>query len=277
MDINYKNKMVSFSKIKDLDLEETLNCGQAFRWERNEDNSYSGVIDNKVFTVYLENKTLYVKGALKKDISLLKEYFDLDLDYSKIRRDLSKKHKVLKEASTYAPGIRILKQDPFEAMISFIISQNNNISRIKKIIKSLCENFGEEIKDGYYTFPGPQKLASLSEEDLSVIKAGFRNRYILDAAKKVSTKEIDFNKLSKLSFGEAKEKLKEIKGVGDKVADCILLYGMHRLDAFPMDVWMKRAMNVLFDDMDPSYFGKYAGIAQQYIFHYSRKHKELFD
>ncbi len=268
---------VIFENVYPFDLEQTLDCGQCFRWTKNDDGSFSGVINDVFATVSYNDGILTVESEKDIDEKLFSDYFDLSLDYAKIKDDLSKLHPVLKEASTYAGGIRILRQDAFEALITFIISQNNNISRIKGIVERLCENFGEKVDDTHYTFPTAERLAQLEPDDLSVIRAGFRHRYIIDAAKKVYSGEVDLENLKTLSYEDAKKGLMKITGVGVKVADCVLLFGFHRLESFPLDVWMKRAMEVLFDNMSPDAFGEYGGIAQQYIFHYSRMHKELFE
>ena len=201
----------------------------------------------------------------------------MSLDYGKIRKQISGIHPILSEAAEYAPGIRILRQEPWEALCTFIISQNNNIKRIKGIVARLCESFGEEIARGEYAFPTAKKMSELSVDDLAPLRAGFRNRYLVDAAQKVSSKEVDLKKCFTLPYDEARTELMKITGVGVKVADCTLLFGFHRIEAFPVDVWMKRAMERLFPDMTASDFGEYAGIAQQYIFHYSRMHPELFE
>lgn len=262
--------------VKDLDLAQTLDCGQSFRWKEQEDKSFKGVAYNKAVTMKLEGETLYIDNATKEDFEKIwKPYLDLDLDYGKIRKEISKIHPVLNEAAKYAPGIRILRQEPYEALCTFIISQNNNIKRIKGIIERLCENFGEKLESGEFAFPTAEKIASLSEEDLSPLRAGFRNKYIIDGARKVASGEVNLEICKTLPYEEARAELMKIKGVGVKVADCTLLFGMHRIEAFPIDVWMKRAMEILFPDMTGEDFGEYAGIAQQYIFHYSRMHPEL--
>lgn len=268
---------VSIKNVYPFDLGQTLDCGQSFRWSKNADESFTGVAFSKVVTVSYEGTTLDISHSGEVDEKLWRRYFDLDLDYQSIKEKLSNMHPVLAQASSYAGGIRILFQDPFEALITFIISQNNNISRIKGIVKRLCEYFGEHIEGDYYTFPTPERLSALTVDDLAPIKAGFRHRYIIDAAQKVASLEIDLEKLRTFPYEEAQKELMKIKGVGVKVADCVLLYGLHRLESFPLDVWMKRAMKVLFDDMKGDEFGQFGGIAQQYIFHYSRHHKELFE
>lgn len=266
-----------FENVSPFDLAHTLDCGQSFRWKENTDGSFTGVVKDVVATVSYKNGMLKIKSKSELSEKMWRDYFDLDLDYAKIKSDLSKMHPVLAEASSYAGGIRILNQQPFEALITFIISQNNNISRIKGIVERLCENFGECIDGEHYTFPSAERLSQLSVDDLSPIRAGFRHRYIIDAAQKVQSGEIDLENLRFMNYADAQKELMKITGVGVKVADCVLLYGLHRLESFPLDVWMKRALSVLFEGYKGDEFGVYGGIAQQYIFHYSRMHKELFD
>lgn len=268
--------MIVFENTKDLDLKQTLDCGQCFRWRELEDSSFEGVVRGRAARAYTSGGCLYLDGADEADREMWRDYFDLELDYSAVRTELSALHPTMAEAARYAPGIRILRQEPFEALISFIISQNNNIKRITGIVARLCESFGEPMGGGLYRFPDADTLAALEPDDLAPIRAGFRNRYIIDAAGRVASGELDLEAVRAMPYDEARAELMKITGVGVKVADCALLYGLHRLDSFPLDVWMKRAMNVLFSDMDPGAFGEYAGIAQQYIFHYSRMHPELF-
>lgn len=269
---------IKIDGVRDLDLAQTLDCGQSFRWTENSDGSFSGVAFGKSVRVALEGENLFIYNANSEDYkNIWFDYFDLALDYGKIREDVGKIHPVLNDAAKYAPGIRILRQEPYEALCTFIISQNNNIKRIKGIVQRLCENFGEEIEKDVFAFPTAEKMAALSAEDLAPLRAGFRNRYLIDAAQKVAGGEVQLEKCRTLEYEEARKELMKITGVGVKVADCTLLFGMHRIEAFPVDVWMKRAMQKLFPDMSPEDFGEYAGIAQQYIFHYSRMHPELFE
>ena len=263
--------------VRDLDLEQTLDCGQSFRWTKQDDGSFSGVAFGKYVNISLDGTDMVIKNAAPEDEKIWREYFDLELDYGKIRGDISKLHPVLEEAARYAPGIRILRQEPYEALCTFIISQNNNIKRIKGIVARLCESFGDEIDEGVYTFPTAERLAELTPDDLAPLRAGFRNRYIIDSAKKVASGEVDLELCKTADYEAARAELMKITGVGVKVADCTLLFGMHRVEAFPVDVWMKRAMEKLFPGMSANDFGEYAGIAQQYIFHYSRMHPELFE
>lgn len=268
---------ILFKNVRDFDLAQTLDCGQSFRWEELENGDFKGVAFDREVTVHLDGGEFYIFGGKAEDGALWGDYFDLDFDYGIIKNELSALSPVLKSAAEYAPGIRILKQDSWEALCSFIISQNNNIPRIKGIIKRLCESFGDKTPDGGFTFPSAQRLSQLTVEDLAPLKSGFRAKYLIDAALKVSSGEINLNEVRIMPIDEARQSLMKIKGVGPKVAECALLYGMHRLECFPMDVWMKRAMAVLLPEFTIEDLGQYAGIAQQYIFHYSRMHPELFD
>lgn len=272
----FENGIV-YRGVSDLELSQTLDCGQSFRWEQEENGGFRGVAFDREVTARMCGGELYIIGGKIEDGALWSDYFDLDLNYGEIKAELSALSPVLKSAAEYAPGIRILKQDGWEALCSFIISQNNNIPRIKGIIKRLCECFGEKTEDGGYTFPGAQRLAAARVEDLAPLRSGFRAKYLIDAAQKVSSGEVSLNDAAIMPLDEARQSLMKIKGVGPKVAECALLYGMHRLECFPMDVWMKRAMAVLLPEFTIEDLGRYAGIAQQYIFHYSRMHPELFD
>lgn len=276
--IQLDNNTIRITDVSDLDLAQTLDCGQSFRWKMNENGSFSGVAYEKSVTVSLDGSDMYIENATLQDFEKIwYNYFDFSLDYGKIRREISTIHPVLKEAAKYAPGIRILRQEPFEALCTFIISQNNNIKRIKGIVSRLCECFGKQLANGEYAFPSANVLAGLSPDDLAPLRAGFRNRYIIDAAQKVADGSVNLDACFTLDYDNARAELMKIVGVGKKVADCTLLFGMHRIEAFPIDVWMKRAMEKLFPDMSGKDFGQYAGIAQQYIFHYSRMHPELFE
>ncbi|MFI3325925.1 MAG: DNA-3-methyladenine glycosylase [Clostridia bacterium] len=260
---------------KNFDLAQTLDCGQAFRWTQKED-FWLGCVKNKVLKICEKDDKIILDCDENDFEKIWKNYFDLNTDYIKIRTELSELSPVLKQAADFAPGIHILCQDPWEALCSFIISQNNNIPRIKGIIWKLCENFGEDLGE-IYSFPSAETVAKLSLDDLAPIKSGFRAKYILSAANAVLNQEIDMENLYTMPLDAARKELMKIKGVGPKVADCALLYGFHRTSCFPMDVWMKRAMETLFPNNSPEDFGENAGIAQQYIFHYSRMNPNLFE
>lgn len=268
--------MLVFEQIHDLDLAQTLDCGQSFRWTAQEDGSFHGVAFGKSVTARMEGDRLVLDGADEADRALWHAYFDLDTDYGEIARTLGRLHPVLREAAEYAGGIRLLRQERFETLCTFIISQNNNIPRIKGIVARLCEHFGAPLPGGCFAFPSARDLSRLSAEDLAPLRAGFRARYLIDAAQKVNSGAVDLSLCETAPYETARAELMKITGVGVKVADCTLLFGMHRTEAFPLDVWMKRAMQTLFPGLSPLDFAPYAGVAQQYIFHYSRMHPELF-
>lgn len=252
-----------------FDPDVTFDCGQCFRWDKNEEGSWSGIVGSKLLTVKKENNKLTIIGANEKYYNkFLQPYFDLDRDYPEILETL-KSDPILRDAIDFAPGIRILHQNPWETLCSFIISQNNNIPRIKGIIKRLCETFGEPI-DGGCTFPSARRLAGLTVTDLAPLRSGFRAKYILDAAQKVAGNEVDLELLSVIPLDDARNELMKIKGVGPKVADCALLFGCGRLDAFPIDVWIKRVLARFYPDGFPENLKEYGGIAQQFLFHYAR-------
>lgn len=276
MECSKTEKGIKFCGVSELDLQQTLDCGQSFRWEKTDDG-YKGVAFKKSVTMRLDGTTLYIDNAKIEDGKLWHSYLDFDLDYKKIREEIANIHPVLKDACEYAGGIRILRQEPWEVLCTFIISQNNNIKRIKGIVARLCESFGDKLDDGSFSFPDAGTLAVLSPEKLTPLRAGFRAKYIIDAAVKVANGEVDLENCRDMPYEQARLELMKIKGVGVKVADCTLLFGMHRVEAFPVDVWMKRAMQKLFVGMTADDFGSYAGIAQQYIFHYSRMHPQLFE
>ena len=258
-----------------FDLGNTFECGQCFRWNKNTDGSYSGIVKGRYAVVTPEDEDILICGAAESDMNdIWTDYFDLGNDYDTIRQEISEHCPGIKCAVDSINGIRILSQEPWEALCSFIISQNNNIPRIKGIVERLCENFGEKF-DGGYAFPSAEVLADAELDDLAPIRRGFRARYIIDAAKKVSSGEVDLSGMRKAPLDDCCKELMSITGVGVKVAECTLLYGLHRLDAFPVDVWMKKALGSLFCGITPAEIGQYAGIAQQYIFHYSRLHPDL--
>lgn len=273
----FKNNNVYITLSDPFDLAQTLDCGQAFRWESVTDTKWHGIAFNKYLCLEKSSENeLVLHNTTKGDFeNVWKDYFDLDRNYSEIIYALSR-NEILKTASDFGKGIRVLNQEPWETLCSFIISQNNNIKRIKGIISRLCENFGEKIEGGY-TFPTAEKLANLSPEDLSELRAGFRAKYIIDAAKKVSSGLVRLGSLKDIPLDSAREELMKITGVGPKVADCALLFSHKHIEAFPKDVWIKRAMQVLFDGELPKEALPFAGIVQQYIFFYARETKLEID
>lgn len=286
----------------DMDIKDTLECGQAFRYEEliHEDGyvEYLTVAMGRlIFIGQRKRGEVIFYGMKEDDIPMLAEYFTLDLDYTAVREMISSAtdSEWMMRAADCSRGIHILKQDAWEALFSFIISQNNNIPRIRKIIRKLAVEYGDNlaIKEGLgacpkglcqgvdesvcrgcgicYSFPTAEAVVNEPERMLAA-NPGFRYKYLLDAATKVHSGESDLCAIERAEgFEIIIEELKKILGVGDKVASCVALFGMGRLEAFPIDVWMKRAIDEYFDGkLDYKKFGNYAGVAQQYIFHYIR-------
>lgn len=249
-----------------FNLEYSLDCGQAFRWNF-DGECWRGVAFGKPLSVYQKEGELIFDCDENDFQNIWKRYFDLDCDYSKIVSSYDDKY--LEKAVSEYSGIRILRQEPWEALCSFIISQNNNIPRIKGIIDRLCESFGEDTGAGY-TFPSAEKLSSLTVEDLAPLRAGFRAKYIIDAAQKVADGTVDFQKIEASPIEVGREELQKIKGVGAKVAECTLLFGFHKIEAFPIDVWVRRVMAEMYPDGLPKCTKGTEGIAQQYLFHWRR-------
>ncbi len=250
----------------DFSLDETLDCGQAFRWEKQsggKNTVYRGAFLNTELTATeLGGGEFCLYDTDEQTfLSVWKDYFDLDTDYGEIKRRLSA-DKTLEKACLYAGGIRLLRQDPWEALCSFIISQNNNIPRIKGIIARLTGHFKG--------FPTYSRLAEETPDSLGFLRAGFRAKYLIDAAQKLQSGEVSLEKAAACDIDEARRELMTIKGVGPKVAECALLYGMHRLQAFPVDVWIRRVMEKWYPNGLPDCCKGIEGVAQQYLFHYIR-------
>ncbi len=267
------------SGLQDFSLREILDCGQCFRWlpQDGDETRWSGIAMGKRLEIQKmgEGEFLFLGTNQQEFEEIWADYFDLQTDYAALKSALCC-DPVMAEATTYAPGIRVLRQNGWEALCTFIISQNNNIKRIRGIVERLCECFGEPV-DGGFDFPTAERLSQATLEDLAPLRSGFRAKYLLDAAKKVSSGVVDLSAIPSMTYEEAQAHLRQINGVGPKVADCALLFGFYRLDAFPMDVWMKRAMATLYPDGLPENILPYRGIAQQYLFHYARMHPELFE
>jgi len=268
-----RDGMVEIVGVSDFDLERIFECGQCFRWNADENGVYTGIAFGIAARIFRDGDSIFISGTIDDFESVWLDYFDLNRDYSAIRQGLCIDDFMM-EATTQGAGIRILRQEKWEALCSFIISQCNNIPRIKSIISTLCREFGSAVMlDGetYYSFPSAQTVAELDVHALAPLRCGYRAQYIITAAKAVASGELNLDAISLISPLEAKATLKKLHGVGDKVADCVLLFGLNMLDAFPVDVWMKRAMAEHFEaGFDYRVFSPYAGVAQQYIFHYVR-------
>lgn len=261
----------------DFDPVAVFECGQAFRWNMDENGVYWGMAYGVPASVKKEDGKVYILSEAESFDRVWKKYFDLERDYGQLREEISREEK-LKKACDFGKGIRILRQEPWEALCSFIISQCNNIPRIKGIVEKLCLLCGEKYDfcgREMFSFPDAKTVATLSEKELSSLRAGYRGAYIKHAAEGVSYGSINLREIMSLSTENAKRELLKIEGVGEKVASCTLLFGMGKLDAFPVDIWMKRAIEEFFGKgkFDYKRFGNLAGLAQQYMFHYMRNGK----
>ena len=272
-------------------LKNIFECGQCFRWNEELDGSYTGVFKNNVLNVKEQNHQIIFDGICDGDIKeIVTQYFDLDRDYDDIKNKLSKIDEPLKNSIDYGSGIRLLNQDLWETTISFIISANNNIPRIKGIIERMARRYGNKIEwkgNEYYTFPTPEQLSKASIEDLRALGLGFRDKRIYDTTKLVVSKQIDLEKLEQEKDSKKiKETLLTLPGVGPKVADCIMLFSTLKcLNVFPVDVWVRRVMNELYfklpdetklkrdqiEKLATEKYGDLAGLAQQYLFYWKRE------
>ncbi|MFA6939413.1 MAG: DNA glycosylase [Clostridiaceae bacterium] len=287
MDFSYAESFENYIIVKDIrnfDPYQVFSCGQCFRWNREENGNYIGVAHGRVIETEKKGNDLYLYNTNKQDfIDIWADYFDLYRDYGEIKDNL-KKDEILKKAVKYGEGIRILNQEPFEMLISFIISSNNRIPMIKKVIENICESFGGKISYKgkiYYTFPTIPELSAAEEEDFRNFKAGFRAKYIKNTIDMLKNSRQDLDVIKKCSSCEALSHMLSFPGVGLKVADCIMLFSMKKTDSFPVDVWVKRAMNYFYKTGDISLkkireyagdkFGNLAGFAQQYLFFYMRE------
>ena len=276
---------------KSFELKDIFECGQCFRWNLQEDGSYTGVIKDAIINVKKENENIIFIGKCEGSIKeLIENYFDLDTNYEEIKIRLSNIDEYLKTSIEYGEGIRILNQDLWETIISFIISANNNIPRIKGIIERLSQKYGNEIEwngQKYYTFPSCEQLKDVTVQDYRNLGLGFRDVRLYETTHMILNKEVDLEKLKKNNnTQEVRNELLKLSGVGPKVADCILLFSdLKRFDVFPIDVWVRRVMNDLYikepdetkvskvkiEKLAEEKFGKFKGLAQQYLFYWRRE------
>ena len=293
-----KENSIILENVKDFNIKQILECGQCFRWERITDTNYIIVAYRRVIEVIQEGDTVTILNTNMKDFNeVWKNYFDLDVNYEEVKEELSK-DELLKKSVEFGYGIRILNQDPFEMLISFIISARNSIPSIMKTIKKISERWGDKIEyrgNIYYAFPTPEQLREVTLEEIKDTGASFRSKYIIDTIAKVNSaieaknngtlneelQQFDLEYIKSLPVDECHKALQNFMGVGAKVADCIMLFSMGKHSAFPVDVWIKRAMIHFYLAPDVSLnkirvfgrekFGELAGLAQQYLFYYARE------
>ncbi len=286
-----KEQEYILKNVKSFELKDIFDCGQCFRWNEEVDGSYTGVFNSNVINVRKLGNDVYFKGICKDDIQKeVEEYFDLNRNYENIKNELAKIDINMKNSIKYGTGIRILNQDLWETIISFIISANNNIPRIKGIIERLSKTYGKKIvwnSKEYYTFPTPEELKNVTVEEYRELGLGFRDIRLYETTRMVLNKEINLEKLyDEPDTSKVRNELLKLSGVGPKVADCILLFSdLSRFDVFPIDVWVRRVMNDLYikeddetkvskkkiESLAKEKFGSLSGIAQQYLFYWRRE------
>jgi len=275
---------VVYTDVHPFDFKKIADGGQAFRWNLQDDGTYVGVVGNYVFEIdQRDNELIIDSSGSGEEIPFLEEYMDLKRDYSEIEKKMLEFEELI-PVVTFSSGYRILFQNPWETTISFIISANNHIRNIKRTIENICRSYGNPINfkgETYYTFPSPDVLARISEEELMLTKCGYRARFIIETAKIIADGKFDLYNFYEKSAGEIRTHLVTLPGVGRKVADCIMLYSMRKFDAFPIDVWIQRVMqHMYFEGKKVSLgklqkfaedrFGEIAGFVQQYLYFYSR-------
>lgn len=286
-----KEQKIVLQKIDSFELKDIFDCGQCFRWKEQEDGSYTGIFGKNVLTIKKVKDKIEIEGICSKDIKeTIEEYFDLKRDYSQLKQKLASIDKNMETSVKYGQGIRLLNQDLWETILSFIISANNNIPRIKGIIERLAKKYGDKIVwkgQDYYTFPTAEQLKDVSIKEYRELGLGFRDKRLYETTQMIVNKQIDLEKMQKNSNTlEVKEQLLTLSGVGSKVADCILLFStLKRLEVFPIDVWVRRVMNDLYlkqpdetkiskrqiEQMATEKFGNLAGLAQQYLYYWRRE------
>lgn len=286
-----QEQKIILQNIDSFELKDIFDCGQCFRWNQQEDGSYIGVFGRNILKVSKEKESIVMEGICEKDIKeTVEEYFDLNRDYKQIKERLAKIDKNMETSVKYGQGIRILNQDLWETILSFIISANNNIPRIKGIIERLAKAYGTKMtwrgKD-YYTFPTAEQLKNVTIKEYRDLGLGFRDKRLYETTQMVVSKQVDLGEmLENPNTVEVREQLLTLSGVGPKVADCILLFStLKRLQVFPIDVWVRRVMNDLYikqsdetkvskkqiEKIATEKFGELAGLAQQYLFYWRRE------
>ena len=305
--IKFNDDKVIIEGVKNFNIKQILECGQCFRWDKISDTNYIIIAFERVIEVIQEDDNIIILNSNEEDFNnIWLKYFDLERNYDEIKEELAK-DEILRKSVEFGYGIRILNQDPFELLISFIISARNSIPSIKKTVKKICEEWGEKIEykgNTYYTFPKPQNIKGATLEEIQSTGASFRSKYIVDTIGKVNQAlevkedyiknkdkyeerpeilDFDLEYIKNLNDDECHIALQKFMGVGAKVADCIMLFSMAKHSAFPVDVWVKRAMIHFYVAPDVSLnkmrvfardkFGKLSGMAQQYLFYYARENK----
>lgn len=287
MRVEERDGNVILTNVCDFNVQQIFECGQCFHFKKIDEMEYVTVAFERALHIKQDNDTVIMYNTSVDEYnSIWKKYFDMDTDYGMIKETLENTCDELKEAIREKSGIRILRQEFTETLLSFIISQNKQIPHIKKIIEDISRKYGRLVgiinNEEYFSFPNLDVLSNITEEEFRSLKTGFRAPYLCNAIRHLQEWSEDGG-MQNLSYEEAKEKLMTIKGVGDKVANCVLLFGLGYTAAFPVDVWIKRIMEQLYfkkdtpknkiEEFAKEHFGEYGGYAQQYLFYFARDSK----
>ena len=274
--------MIKVKLKKAFNLDSTVTCGQIFRFIKKEDSSYDIVLKDRVINVYKKEEFLYVSSNVEDNLkSVVEDYFDLNNDYDTMNEILIKSDKKLENAINFSKGLMMIRQDPFETIIEYIISANNGVNQIANALNLIAEKYGKRVEfnnNTYYLFPQYKDLKDIKEEDLRLCKVGFRDKYLKLVIDKINNGELKLDEFYNLNTEDALAKLMENNGIGPKVASCILLFAYQKYDVFPVDTWVKKIMKSSYNiegeknirTFASNTYGKYSAIAIQYLFNYSR-------
>lgn len=274
--------MIKIKLKKAFNLDSTVTCGQIFRFIKKEDSSYDIVLKDRVINVYRKEEFLYVSSNVEDNLkSVVEDYFDLNNDYDTMNEILIKSDKKLENAINFSKGLMMIRQDPFETIIEYIISANNGVNQISNALNLIAEKYGKRVEfnnNTYYLFPQYKDLKDINEEDLRLCKVGFRDKYLKLIIDRINNGELKLDEFYNLNTEDALAKLMENNGIGPKVASCILLFAYQKYDVFPVDTWVKKIMKSSYNiegeknirTFASNTYGKYSAIAIQYLFNYSR-------
>ncbi len=274
--------MIKIELKNNFNLDSTVTCGQIFRYYKLEDNSYDIILKDRVINVYKKDNYIIASSNNEDDLEIVvRNYFDLDNDYENINKYLLEKDSLLKDAIMFSCGLMMIRQDPFETLIEYIISANNGVPNITSSLNNIAKKYGKKVlfnKKEYYLFPSYKDLKDVTKEDFRECKVGFRDKYLESIIYKLNNNIINLDDFNKLDSNEAMDKLMENNGIGPKVASCILLFAYQRYDVFPVDTWVKKIMesnyNIIGEknirEFASKTYGKYSALAIQYLFNYSR-------
>ncbi len=269
-------------KVNNFNLKDTVTCGQIFRFDEESDGSFTIILSDRVINIKQENENIIVNSNKEDNLEkTIIDYFDLNYDYEKVNNIISNTESDIKEIVKSCDGLKMINEPRFEVIISYILSSNNRVPQIKKALDNISRQYGKKVifnKKEYYLFPSLEEIKKCDLNTLRECKTGFRDKYIYEFVNKVVNKEFDIDLIEKMNSKESLLYLKKLNGIGDKVASCILLFGYHRFDVFPIDTWVKKYMKEKYNLTEVNQISKFmeekykenCGLVIQYIFNYKR-------